>query len=72
MLCPNGVDIPGNLGVYNEGLMHDKPDAARGQYAWWHYAFTERGILDRDPRAVLCVQCGECEDKCPQRIPISE
>jgi ferredoxin len=72
MPCPNGVDIPGNLGTYNEGLMYDKPDASRGQYSWWHYAFTEHGILDHDPRAALCVQCGECGKKCPQRIPISK
>jgi predicted aldo/keto reductase-like oxidoreductase len=71
MPCPNGVDIPGNLGVYNEGLMFDKPDASRGHYGWLEFAFTEQGILDHDPRAAVCVQCGECEEKCPQRIPIS-
>jgi predicted aldo/keto reductase-like oxidoreductase len=71
MPCPNGVDIPGNLGVYNEGLMFNKPDASRGHYGWLEYAFTEQGILDHDPRAAVCVQCGECEEKCPQRIPIS-
>ena len=71
MPCPNGVDIPGNLGVYNEGLMFDKPEASRGHYGWLEYAFTEQGILDHDPRAAVCVQCGECEEKCPQRIPIS-
>jgi predicted aldo/keto reductase-like oxidoreductase len=71
MPCPNGVDIPGNLGVYNEGLMFDKVDASRGHYGWLAFAFTEQGILDHDPRAAMCVQCGECEEKCPQRIPIS-
>ena len=72
MPCPQGVDIPGNFGTYNEGIMYDKPDAARGQYGWWKFAYEEQGILDHDVRAAQCIQCGECQDKCPQGIPISE
>ncbi len=70
MPCPHGVDIPGNLGVYNEGVMFDKPDAARGQYGWWKYAFEVQHIFDHDLRAAQCTQCGSCEEKCPQAIPI--
>jgi predicted aldo/keto reductase-like oxidoreductase len=62
MPCPNGVDIPRNLGAYNEGPMYGKPDAARGSYGW----------IPEDARASACIQCRECEDKCPQSIPISE
>ncbi len=72
MPCPNGVDIPGNIGSYNEAIMYEKPAASRGHYSWWEFAFKEQGILDHDPRAAMCVQCGECEEKCPQHIPISE
>jgi len=69
--CPNGVDIPGNFGLYNEGIMYDKPDSARGGYNWM--AESHRlGMSDEDGRAVNCVQCGECEEKCPQSLPISE
>lgn len=71
MPCPQGVDIPGNLGVYNEGIVYDKPEAARGQYDWWKYAFEMQHILDYDVRALNCIQCGECDGKCPQSIPIS-
>jgi uncharacterized protein len=71
MPCPHGVDIPGNLAVYNEGFAFDKPDGARGQYGWWKYAHEVQHILDRDVRAVRCEQCGDCDGKCPQGIPVS-
>jgi predicted aldo/keto reductase-like oxidoreductase len=72
MPCPNGVDIPGNIGAYNEGVMYDKPDSARGHYGWLHFAYAEQGIYEHDVRAAACVHCGLCEEKCPQQIPISE
>jgi predicted aldo/keto reductase-like oxidoreductase len=69
--CPQGVDIPANLANYNDGIMYDKPDAARGQYEWWRDAHEVAGIMETDMRAAQCIQCGECEEKCPQGIPIS-
>jgi predicted aldo/keto reductase-like oxidoreductase len=72
MPCPQGVDIPGNFGSYNEGIMFDKPEASRGHYGWLKFAYEEQGIFDHDIRAAQCIQCGECETKCPQGIPISE
>lgn len=68
--CPQGVDIPGNFSVYNAGIMFDKPDFSRGEYRWWKRAF-DRGDMEDDIRAARCIQCGECEEKCPQSIPIS-
>jgi len=61
--CPNGVNIPRNFEIYNEGVMYDKPDHARREYDPW---------LAEDQRASACIQCRECEEKCPQDIPISE
>lgn len=72
MPCPQGVDIPGNFASYNEGVMFDKPEAARGHYDWLKFAYEEQGIFEHDVRAAQCIQCGECEEKCPQSIPISE
>jgi predicted aldo/keto reductase-like oxidoreductase len=72
MPCPNGVDIPGNIGTYNDGIAFDKPDSSRGQYGWWKYAYEVQKNFDHDVRAVCCTQCGECEGKCPQSIPISK
>ena len=62
MPCPNGVNIPRNLELYNEGVMYSKPDAARRSY----------GFVSEDERASACIECRECEELCPQGIPISE
>ncbi len=72
MPCPQGVDIPANLANYNEAIVYDKPEAARGQYRWWKYAYEVQHSFDHDIRAAQCIQCGECETKCPQHIPISQ
>ena len=63
MPCPNGVDIPRNFANYNEGLMYNKPERARMAYKRW---------IPDEQRASACIQCRECEEKCPQSILISE
>lgn len=70
MPCPQGVDIPRNFSNYNEGIMYNKPDFPRGEYGWWKHAL-DRGGMDQDIRAAQCIQCGECEEKCPQSISIN-
>jgi uncharacterized protein len=71
MPCPNGVDIPRNFGIYNDGIRFDKPDKARGDYNWMLTALG-LGLAKADERAASCVSCRACEEKCPQRIPIAE
>ena len=61
--CPNGVNIPRNFEVYNEGAMYNDPDNARRAYKQW---------IKDESKAAQCIQCQECEDKCPQKINISE
>jgi predicted aldo/keto reductase-like oxidoreductase len=61
--CPNGVDIPFNFELYNSAEMYDDVKAARFRYL---------RFMDESERASLCVGCRSCEEKCPQRIPISE
>jgi predicted aldo/keto reductase-like oxidoreductase len=63
MPCPNGVNIPRNFELYNQGMMYDKPDHSRTAYNQW---------FPEPERADKCIQCRECEEKCPQEIPISE
>ena len=61
--CPEGVDIPRILKIYNDGIMYDKVDSAITDYKMW---------VPAENKADLCVVCGECLEKCPQDIPISD
>ncbi len=60
--CPNGVDIPRVFEVYNEAMIYGDEQGARIAYLW----------LDEEERANLCVECGECLEKCPQQIEIPD
>jgi uncharacterized protein len=71
MPCPSGVDIPRNFGIYNDGIRFDKPEKARGDYAWMATAL-KLGLAKADERAASCVGCRACEEKCPQKIKIAD
>jgi len=60
MPCPEGVDIPRNFELCNDHHMLQDP-AARNRYY---------GLLNEAQRASACIQCGLCEEQCPQFIPI--
>ncbi len=61
--CPNGVDITENLTLYNSLVMYDDQLTPRFRY---HRFLTEA------ERASSCTGCGECEERCPQGIKVSE
>jgi predicted aldo/keto reductase-like oxidoreductase len=61
--CPNSVDIPRNLKLYNDGAMY-------GSFAEEKRIYNL--FLQPEERAANCIQCKACEEKCPQKIPISE
>ena len=61
--CPNGVNIPRNFELYNDCVIYDDPAIPRAVYA---------RFMPEGERAAVCTGCRECEDKCPQRIAISE
>jgi predicted aldo/keto reductase-like oxidoreductase len=63
MPCPHAVDIPMNLDLYNTGVMFEQLESSKMRY---------RIRLSNRASAEVCVHCLECEDKCPQSIPISE
>jgi predicted aldo/keto reductase-like oxidoreductase len=62
MPCPNGVDIPRNFSTFNTAAMYGSWDDARRRY----------NHMPEEIRASACIQCRQCEDLCPQDIPISE
>jgi hypothetical protein len=61
--CPNGVNIPRVFAMYNDAIMFNSPE-------YGHRAYTT--FLPEAERADNCVECGECETKCPQHIAIIE
>jgi predicted aldo/keto reductase-like oxidoreductase len=65
MPCPNGVNIPENFKLMNLHRVWGLTEAARQRYRWF-------GNRDDNLNAGACVECGECEPKCPQKIPIIE
>jgi len=66
MPCPNGVNIPENFRLMNLHRVWGLTGSARERY--------ERFGPGRENNlnAGACVECGECEPKCPQKIPIIE
>ena len=60
--CPNGVNIPRVFEIYNDLMMYGDENRAQMVYGW----------LTEDERANLCIECGECLDKCPQMIEIPD
>ena len=72
MPCPNGVDIPHNFKLYNDGAMYERenPKKMRGWYRHMLKGYAGEWLVKG--RADACIQCRECETKCPQSIPISE
>ncbi|GHS93330.1 aldo/keto reductase [Synergistales bacterium] len=64
--CPMSVDIPQCFNNFNNAALSGKWDAYKNSYL---YLLNEsRG----NNRASACVECGECEPKCPQHIKIRE
>lgn len=62
MPCPNGVEIPRIFRLYNEGFMYE--DHRRSRFFYRE--------IPKSNQAVECTQCHECEEKCPQKLPVSE
>jgi len=69
MPCPHGVDIPGNFSLMNHHRVYGLTDWAKRRYA---HKPKEREEGDEKAKlyAGACTECGECEPKCPQKIPI--
>lgn len=60
MPCPHQIMIPNIFNVFNVGKMYDDSKRAKFMY----------NFINEDGQADKCIQCGECEPKCPQQIPI--
>ena len=65
MPCPKGVDIPGIFRCYN-AMYTESKSQGRFQFA------QTVGLTKKPAFATQCVQCGKCEQHCPQSIPIRQ
>ena len=62
MPCSAGVNIPMNLSLYNDTVTFKDPTGV----------MIYNAFLPPEQRASVCVECGECEEKCPQHIQIRD
>jgi predicted aldo/keto reductase-like oxidoreductase len=65
MPCPHGVNIPQCFAQYNSYAMFG------GLVPVVSYFFYLDGYDGSPSKASLCRECGVCERKCPQRLPIA-
>lgn len=63
MPCPNGVNIPGVFGLYNDATLYDDEMRAKVLYMM---------RIAEEERADKCEECGDCLDPCPQQIEIPD
>ena len=65
--CPQQIPIPKYFSLYNEDMREDMEEkgwtANFGNYA---------KLASAGGRASDCVECGQCEEVCPQHLPIIE
>ncbi|MGI6358632.1 MAG: aldo/keto reductase [Bacillota bacterium] len=60
--CPAGVAIPSLFTMYNEASIYNLPrERVLQSYA---------RMAEGNKHAALCLECGQCEDACPQNLPI--
>lgn len=61
--CPNGVDIPQIISLYNEYYIKGMSDEVKKKYG---------EQVEKKNQAETCSRCGKCEEKCPQKLSIRE
>ena len=65
MPCPAGVNIPGCFTILNDNFIFGDSPAVRERHKFL-YNFR----LDSAAHASNCIECGKCENHCPQNISI--
>ncbi len=61
--CPSGVAIPRIFNIYNDSVAYEAWNNGRNSY---------NEFIKAEARADKCVECGECEEACPQNIKIMD
>ena len=63
--CPQNIPIYGTFQAVNLYNLYENLEGAKGKYSWW---IDGQGYT----KASECVECGQCEEVCPQHIHIRE
>lgn len=63
MPCPGGVNIPESFNQFNNAHLFNDIKGARNHY---------NNFVREYERASKCLECGKCEEQCPQHIPIRD
>ena len=58
--CPQGVAIPNIFALYNKAIIYDEYEKNNNSYS----NFSDKAKADN------CIECGECEEACPQNLSI--
>lgn len=63
--CPMKVPIVKLMDAYNHYILNDRTPNNITDRLNWHW-----GIRKGDPAVASCIECGCCESKCTQKLPI--
>jgi len=63
MPCPTKINIPTLISLYNDWFLYGKSPKVVGDYFMW---------FPPGKRASDCTSCKNCEDHCPQSLPVSD
>jgi predicted aldo/keto reductase-like oxidoreductase len=66
MPCPTGVHIPKNLDFLNQYHLFEAAEVKKRCFDLYGM------LLSVQEKALSCVECGECVEKCPQHLAIPE
>ncbi|MDF2699931.1 MAG: putative oxidoreductase [Haloplasmataceae bacterium] len=61
--CPVGIEISKNFSIYNNSYMYNNKGSGKWQY---------NSNLKIEQRSYNCIECGQCLDQCPQKLPIPQ
>lgn len=65
--CPMNIAIPQYFSIYNEDMRENLEEKG------WTVNFTNYNLLsNKFGKASACIECGQCEEVCPQHLPIIE
>lgn len=59
--CPQGVEIPDIFELYNNVYVFNAESSSKNSY---------KNLMNKNLDASQCIECGQCESKCPQNLPI--